>query len=442
VISRATVSLGETVEESPWPPTLAVGDLVGGLAGSVNGNISNSYAYVDGDVMGDGAIGGLVGSIEGDIYNSYSEINGDVIGADDYVGGLAGIAYSTISNSYADIAGDVAGLQDRVGGLSGRSDGDISNSHVLVGGSVTGQVDVGGFVGFISNGVDVSNSYSQANVADSYAEAGWFIGGFTNCGSCTILDSFSAGDVSNELFDSVNVFGRSPYALPTASYSCAAEIIDGFLSCLVGGDAPRPLISNLGADSLLGEEFTVDEFINSGMPYLISLRENYRNSTPDEGDGGTSPRRDRLEREFREVVEAATPSKIEKTLGFKSDTTLPKDAVITFLQPTDKIDIAKVKSFEITPNAIVRVSTKTEEALQISLKSESKAPVELWVLSPDGKWLLAGVITFDKDGKAILPPLQFKNAGDYSLVFSTPSADSAKASAPFNIGGQVIVSVI
>ena len=64
------------------------------------------------------------------------------------------------------------------------------------------------------------------------------------------------------------------------------------------------------------------------------------------------------------------------------------------------------------------------------------------MLSPDGKWLLAGVITFDKDGKAILPPLQFKNAGDYSLVFSTPSADSTNASAPLNLSGQVLISVI
>ena len=61
--------------------------------------------------------------------------------------------------------------------------------------------------------------------------------------------------------------------------------------------------------------------------------------------------------------------------------------------------------------------------------------------SPDGSWLLAGVITFDKDGKAILPPLQFKNAGDYSLVLSKPTADSAKGSAPLNQTGSLLVAV-
>jgi hypothetical protein len=51
------------------------------------------------------------------------------------------------------------------------------------------------------------------------------------------------------------------------------------------------------------------------------------------------------------------------------------------------------------------------------------------------------VITFDKDGKAILPPLQFKNAGNFSLVFSKPSADSAKGSAPLDQTGSVLVAV-
>jgi hypothetical protein len=67
--------------------------------------------------------------------------------------------------------------------------------------------------------------------------------------------------------------------------------------------------------------------------------------------------------------------------------------------------------------------------------------VELWIKSPDGNWLLAGVITFDKDGRAVLPPLQFKNAGDYSLVLSKPSADSAKGGAPLDQAGSLLVVV-
>ncbi len=93
------------------------------------------------------------------------------------------------------------------------------------------------------------------------------------------------------------------------------------------------------------------------------------------------------------------------------------------------------------PTENVKAVVKVGEALQISLNSESKEPVELWVKTPYGGWLLVGVITFDKDGKAVLPPLHFKNAGDYSLVLSKPTADSAKGSEPLNQSGSVLVEV-
>ena len=119
----------------------------------------------------------------------------------------------------------------------------------------------------------------------------------------------------------------------------------------------------------------------------------------------------------------------------------PKTEPFAFIETTEKIEIAELRAVEITPTANVKVNAKAGESLQISLKSESKEPLELWVKSPDGSWLLAGVITFDKDGKAILPPLQFKNAGDYTLVLTKPSADSAKGSAPLNQSGSVLVAV-
>jgi hypothetical protein len=159
--------------------------------------------------------------------------------------------------------------------------------------------------------------------------------------------------------------------------------------------------------------------------------------------GGESPpvRLERTERQSRVNIESKRLEKIEKTLGFKIESTLPKTAPIAFVEANTKIDIANVKAVEIAPTSNVRVATKGGEALQISLKSESKEPVELWVKSPDGTWLLAGVITFDKDGKAILPPLQFKNVGDYTLVLNKPSADSAKGSAPLNQTGSLLVEV-
>jgi hypothetical protein len=159
--------------------------------------------------------------------------------------------------------------------------------------------------------------------------------------------------------------------------------------------------------------------------------------------GGESPpvRLERAERQSRVNIETKPLEKIEKTLGFKNESPLPKGAVITFIESLEKIELAKIKAVEVSVIANVRVNAKAGEALQISLKSDSKEPVELWVKSPDGSWLLAGVITFDNDGNAILPPLQFKNAGDYTLVLNKPSTDSAKGSAPLNQTGSLLVAV-
>ena len=90
---------------------------------------------------------------------------------------------------------------------------------------------------------------------------------------------------------------------------------------------------------------------------------------------------------------------------------------------------------------VARTFVKTGEALQISYDFESKDPIELWVKLPDGKWILAGVINFDKNGKAILPPKHFKMAGEYVLVLNKPSEDSVTANMPLNQIGSLTVLV-
>ena len=144
---------------------------------------------------------------------------------------------------------------------------------------------------------------------------------------------------------------------------------------------------------------------------------------------------------FRETVEVTSPEKIEKTSGFKNNVPFPNDGVIAFVDSATKFDIAKVKAVQIVSTENVKAVVKAGEALQISLNSKSKDPVELWMKTPYGSWLLVGMITFDEDGKAVLPPLQFKNVGDYLLVLSKPSADSAKGSEPLNQSGSVLVEV-
>jgi len=464
------------------------GSYVGGLVGSVyqNNLISNSYSYVTGDVTGSyGYVGGLVGYTSGDISNSYSYVTGDVTGSYSSVGGLVGYVdsyygYGNISNSSSYVLGNVTG-DARVGGLVGYIDGNVSNSFSHVEGNVTGTGnDVGGLVGYI--GDDLSNSFSHVGGNVSGIN---HVGGLVGSSDVRILNSHSMveGDVTGsdsvgglvgwiwgdqEIITSTAVvegivigtgqfgnlagtlYGTPPdtYLITTSytsvygtTYQYAGDGIGSSLDLNVLAMRTFPTILQTINPTSNPTTFIEDSCYNNGNPYIFSLFESYESSC--NGGGGTPPptRRERIEREFREVLETRTPEKIEKLDGFKKEATVTKDAAIAFVEPTEKIEVTKVKAVEIAATANVRVNAKADEALQISLKSESKEPVELWVKSPDGKWLLAGVITFDKDGKAILPPLKFKNVGNYSLVLSKPTADSAKGSSPLDQTGSLLVVV-
>jgi hypothetical protein len=460
------------------------GDYVGGLAGYSTGNILDSYAIIEGGVSGNNIVGGLAGyangvartysnvAVDGNnsvgglvgeahvlVNNSYSE--GSVTG-NSLVGGLVGDHYGNITNSYAtgsvtgvDRVGGLVGWSDviansyatgsvvgevKVGGLAGLSEGDISNSYAT--GNVNGEQSVGGLVGEINYNSTVTESYATGNIIGTTQNIGSFAGYVYG----DVLRSYSLGTVGGTGTHLGGFAGDADTGFSWIDDSCAGSLVGVSFNCTDGRTVDSDFIlGEIGTESgvgNLGADFdSSNECLNGGNPYLVALTNSYESSCT--GGGGTPPptRRERIEREFREVLETRTPEKIEKLDGFKKEVTVTKDAAIAFVEPTEKIEVAKVKAVEVSATANVRVNAKTDEALQISFKSESKEPVELWVKSPDGKWLLAGVITFDKDGKAILPPLKFKNVGNYSLVLSKPTADSAKGSAPLNQTGSLLVAV-
>lgn len=41
----------------------------------------------------------------------------------------------------------------------------------------------------------------------------------------------------------------------------------------------------------------------------------------------------------------------------------------------------------------------------------------MWVKSSDSQYVLVGDVTFDKDGNAVLPGIEFKKSGSYELIF-------------------------
>ena len=409
---------------------VGTGSEVGGLVGknekqgTTDSTINQSFAT--GQVTGSGNVGGLVGkNIESTITESFA--SGAQVSGTDHVGGLVGRTSGNISNSYA--TGNVRATSSTVGGLVGHTDpitpiGLISNSYAT--GNVTGgSYETGGFIGY--NYFNIINSYSTGSVTGGHQDGTYFISDFiSGLGGGIIENSFASGSIcpKADLMGSICDI-TDELTLDSYKFNPLLEFPDNTLEVLTTPGSPGVNKWNVSC-------------LNSGNPYLVSLASSYESTCLNTGKKSEYKK---IDREPREVSEVRSTGTIEKSLGFKIQGTLPKDSGISFVLETVKIDPARIKAVEIAPTANVKVSAKAGGVLQVSLKSESKEPVELWMKSPDGNWLLAGVITFDKDGRAVLPPLQFKNAGDYSLVLSKPSADSAKGGAPLDQAGSLLVVV-
>jgi hypothetical protein len=125
---------------------------VGGLVGSLGGNVSNSRADCNVKATLQSA-GGLVGSNGGIISNSFSI--GNVTATFSYAGGLVGVNWGNIINSYSH--SDVSGLEN-IGGLVGLHNADFKVVNSFSTGNTTAQNGlVGGFIGV--NEGDVENCY-------------------------------------------------------------------------------------------------------------------------------------------------------------------------------------------------------------------------------------------------------------------------------------------
>ncbi|MBI0393153.1 GLUG motif-containing protein [Acinetobacter bereziniae] len=162
--------------------TADLGNNVGGLVGSLSGNIYNSYAT--GMVIGGSSVGGLVGhvSLRGDslpeitIQSSYA--TGNVIGTS-FVGGIIG--YNNNYNFYFDqnrlsnfvdiySSGNVTG-NTSVGGLIGQNyGGRLTNSYAN--GFVNGFNQTGGLIGYNQGGTFTTNSYWNIETSGQLTSAG------------------------------------------------------------------------------------------------------------------------------------------------------------------------------------------------------------------------------------------------------------------------------
>lgn len=212
----------------------------GGLIGQVGYNVRITDCFAAGDVSGEKSVGGLVGSLIGELSASYA--TGGVHAAAEAAGGLVGSGESyVITNCYA--AGDVAGDAGAVGGLLGNSDGGtISHSYAL-GGVTAGDCDAGGIVGYGRYGT-VENCFALGAVESLNYRAGGIAGTGGTVRRCAALNPSvtSSGD-SPELSGTVGrVCGGAERAALEGNFAFSgmAVTVDGLSVPTQDGAADGP----------------------------------------------------------------------------------------------------------------------------------------------------------------------------------------------------------
>lgn len=229
---------------------VGTGSGVGGVAGSANDNIINSYNT--GEVTGAFAVGGVCGNGEVRISNSYNTGAVTATGApqdqSDDVGGIMGFARNDILNCYntgtvsgADAAGGIVGYSFRevtvsgsnnlgtvigaknTGGIVGLNSGNVTRCYN--GGNVTGTDNVGGVIGH-----SLPYSTVKPKLADCYnygsVSGGNMVGGIVGFNEMGFInDSYNRGVISGSGSNVGAVAGRQGGSVDGSYYlaGCATD---------------------------------------------------------------------------------------------------------------------------------------------------------------------------------------------------------------------------
>ena len=366
----------------------------GGLVGLNSGDISNSYAT--GTVIGFYGVGGLVGKNYGDIEKSFS--NSTVIGlgeSNNDIGGLVGYNSGEILGSYA--ISNVTG-ENEVGGLVGENYGFVTNSYTA--GYVTGDTNVGGLIGY--NEGNITNSYAEATV--SYTEGTVYDGGGYLGG---LIGNYDTEFVTSEFVTysfSVNSYDFEEFNRTAYSAQCAEEGFGVGVDC---GENISPFPSMLQViNTGLEDAFAYDNCINSGIPYLVLLINSYSNGCED-----LTPQVNSYS------LSTQALDALNKSVGFAVAKSGLSRFDLAFIDQVKGDKSAQIIGSKLFANQSLSTSLSVGNLLQLEINFEANKSLQIWVKGSDNQYVLLGNITFDKDGKAVLPGIEFKKSGQYELIF-------------------------
>jgi hypothetical protein len=350
------------------------------------GLIKNSYAAgsINNGYNGANRLGGLVGSFNGGkIVNSYATGGGIGIDASsgcDHIGGLVGDGSGgagIIEDSYSHIEGDISAGCGQVGGLAGSlwAGSTITNSFAYVSGSITGGSQVGGLIGvFYGDLTDITDSYVSLGNLQASGDSPFI-------GTLTGDNSGVAVDFSDE------------------------QIIDL---------PPLPSILSVVNTDYETEPFAVSACFISGLPYLTALTNSYSNTC--------SVDEDSIEEEAPlpinfSILLTQSLDVLRKSAGFSMANNELGKLNLAILDNVKGDSSAQTVGAKLSTNQFLLTSLPVSSLFQLEIIFEPNKSLQMWVKSSDNQYVLVGDITFDKDGRAVLPGIEFKESGQYELIF-------------------------
>jgi hypothetical protein len=370
------------------------------------GLIENSYSTSTINLGNNGAnrLGGLVGIFSGGkIVNSYATAGGlgiDASSGCDHIGGLVGdgsgfggAGSGIIQNSFAYIEGNVSAGCGQVGGLAGSMGvgSTITNSFAYVSGSIIGGNQVGGLVGvFYGDLGSITGSYSSVNSLASSSEIeirGTFIGG-----------RWAQVEGYDEEED--NWFLLPAY-LDTPPINFTEEQI-------IDLPALPSILSVVNTDDET-EPFAVSSCFNSGLPYLTALTNSYSNTCSVDVEVSTRVN-------FPFLLTQALDA-LSKSVGFEAAKSDLSKLDLALLDQVKGDKSAPITGAKLLSYQSLLTSLSFGNLLQLEINFEGNKSLQMWVKSLDDQYVFLGDVTFDKDGNALLPGIEFKKSGQYEIIF-------------------------
>jgi hypothetical protein len=248
----------------------------------------------------------------------------------------------------------------------------ITNSFAYVSGSITGGDQVGGLIGVFDGNLE--------DIIDSYVSFGSLQ---ANDGS--LLIGTLAGDRYGV---AVNFSEEQNIDLPAL-----------------------PSILSVVNTDYETEPFAVSGCFISGLPYLTALTDSYSNTCS--VDEEVSPQ---ININFPFLLTQAQDS-LSTSAGFEIAKNEFSEFNFAFADQIKGDKSATITGAKLFANQSLTTSISVGSILQLGINFEANKSLQMWVKSSDSQYVLVGDVTFDKDGNAVLPGIEFNRNGQYELIF-------------------------